>query len=200
MPSTSSPSPWKKELQSLQHENTRLKAELRFANGLVAALLIVVFWGYWHQPEPSSSQPLPKRKAQPSTARRGSLTEARRSSTTIPQRQTPSQQPKQQKPSLAPLRTRSRPIDISTPARPQRKRPHRRTPALQRKKRNTQRAPRFGDPLAPEEAPARWCKPGYVYSYFYPCLQRGSRRKCLRRSRTKRYTCIPRSWWKRRHR
>ncbi len=199
MPSTSPPPPWKKEFQSLQHENTRLKEELRFANGLVAALLIVVFWGYWHQPE-SSSSPLPKRKTHQSTARRGNSAQAHHSSTLIPQRRTPPQQPKQPKPSFAPLRTHSRPIRKSTPIRPQRLRSRRRPPALQRKKRKTQRAPRFGDPLAPEEAPAQWCKPGYIYSYYFPCLQRGSQRKCLRRSHTKRYTCIPRSWWKRRHR
>ncbi|TNE46822.1 MAG: hypothetical protein EP343_22380 [Deltaproteobacteria bacterium] len=178
MSSTSPPPPWKKQLQSLQHENTRLKAELRFANGLIAALLVVVFWGYWHQPEPSSGQPLPKRKAQ---------------------RKTSAQQPDSKRALPVPLRKRSHPTIQRTSLRPTQRLQPRRWPTSPRQaKRKVLRAPRFGDPLAPEEAPAQWCKPSYIYSFFYPCLQRGSQRKCLRRSRRRRYTCIPRSWWRRR--
>lgn len=213
MTTPNSPNPWHQEMDELQRKNTQLQRELRFANGLIAALLLVVFWGYWHNPAPSSAVHSPASAAQPSQQGNRPAPPPRRAQQTFPTINTVTpRRPrvptllKEPKP-REPRKTRRDQGDMLShthhhhpprsqkPRRRRRLRP-RRLP-IQRRRRNRRSAhrhARFGDPLSPEDAPARWCRPGYVYSYFFPCLKRRGK-KCLLRSQRKRYTCIPKRWW-----
>ncbi len=63
-----------------------------------------------------------------------------------------------------------------------------------KKRRRSGHRLRFGAPIPEHLVPDSWCHQGYRYGAYYPCLVRNARRRCIRRSRKKKYTCLPNHW------
>lgn len=62
--------------------------------------------------------------------------------------------------------------------------------SISSKRRRTRRKIRFGEAALASEVPSQWCGTKLRYGPYFPCLKRGTNRRCLKRAVRKKYGCL----------